>query len=87
MSSVHQPFQPQPFGHRESFDPAAAWRRNLVLKLRWIVAWAALLGLAVVAFQGSENSHPTDSTPAAQSDSGAVAGPFDGRGKWTGYAK
>ena len=87
MSSVHQPFQPQPFGHRESFDPGAAWRRNLARKLRWAVAWVALLALAIVAFQAPEDSHQTDDAPAVEAPGDAEATSFDGRGKWTGYAE
>ena len=87
MSSLHQPFQPQPFGHRESFDPAANWRRSLALKLRWIVAGVALLALVIVAFQAPEQSRPIGSTPAIEAEGGAEAVPFDGRGKWTGYTR
>ena len=87
MSSTHQPFQPQPFGHRQSFDPAARWRRNLAGKLRWSVAWAALLALAIIAFQDANNSPPIGITPAAEAEGAAAAVPFDGRGKWSGYAR
>jgi len=91
MSSIQPSFQPQPFGHRETFDPGAAWRRGFGRKVRWVIAWSALLALAVVTFMGSEGMDPTTAQPQAQTEAqtqeSADPVPFDGRGKWTGYAR
>ena len=87
MSSIHQPLHSRAFGHRESFDPAAAWRRNLGRKVRRIIAWSALLALAVVAFKGSEGMDPSAVRTQSQTEDPAPPAVFDGRGKWSGYAQ
>ncbi len=87
MSSIQPSLQSSAFGHRTTFDPAAAWRRNLARKLRWIIAWAALLALAVVAFKGSEGIDPTAELSPIQAEEPVDPAVFDGRGKWLGYAQ
>ncbi len=87
MSSIQPSFRSSAFGRRDAFDPAAAWRWNLARKARWIIAWAALLALTVVAFNGSEGMDPTALQSPDQAECPADPVTFDGLGKWSNHAQ
>ncbi|NIA67110.1 hypothetical protein HBA54_00725 [Pelagibius litoralis] len=90
MSTIQSPIHPQPFGGGAGFDDGAGLGRSLFLTLRWIVAVTALMALGVFAVQGLTSVEQpsagavdqivTEQVPAGQTT-------FDGRGKWSGYAR
>ena len=87
MSSIHSPIHQQPFGGGTGFDDGAGLGSSLFLKLRWAVALAALLFLAVVAYQGFDGLESPSVQPQAEPAASGDAVPLDGRGKWSGYTR
>lgn len=86
MSSIQQPFQPHPLGHRGSFEGALPAGGELLRKVRWIVGSIAVFALVFlfVFSLGTADQSGNEEALGAPAASGTVD--YDGRGKWIGYA-
>ena len=87
MSSIQPSFESRPFGHHAGFDSATGGHKGLGLRIRWSVAVAALLALGLLAVVNLNTAPVAGTGSVAEQPQGADSAVFDGRGKWTGYAR
>ena len=87
MSSIQPSFESRPFGRHAGFDSTAGERKALGRRIRWSVAAAALLALGLLAVVNLNTAPVAGTGSVAEQPQGANSAPFDGHGKWTGYAR
>ena len=87
MSSIQPSFESRPFGHHAGFDSTAGERKALGHRIRWSVAVAALLALGLLAAANLDSAPVVGTESMVEQPAGAASATFDGRGKWTGYAR
>ncbi|WP_299618723.1 hypothetical protein [Pelagibius sp.] len=87
MSSIQPSFESRPFGHHAEFDTTDGGPKALGRRIRWSVAVAALLALGLLAVVNLNTAPVAGTGSVAEQPQGAHSAPFDGRGKWTGYAR
>ena len=87
MSSIQPSFESRPFGHHAESDTTDGGHKGLGRRIRWSIAVAALLALGLLAAANLDSAPVVGTESMVEQPAGAASATFDGRGKWTGYAR